>query len=582
MWRLGLFLIVWISCDSFAFGEFPFGTRSTSNSIWSSFGNKQESFSESSDWTTRAQELSEESELSYDWDILEEPNLADQYDSKQIGNSTLYVPVKDISSSKIIVSAQYGWKGASDEYGDVYVLYGDCQVAQDNGRASAPVAVVWIAKRREKDGGPAIGSRVYAYLEKVSSSGMQLDLKSICTSAKTNDNAWLGELQSLSDVDLRIALPGEDQLLPDEVYYRALNFLQQEHSSNSVQTVFDVGQKNSEETDENASVDREKSFNERQNLTISDGKSVLGWNDSGEGDVVRAIPETATVDVKTSGDDRTSRTVKQRFRFIDRYETQHNIQPLNDSFDGKSAWVVSNGFTLIVQGVDIANVVTNDTLELSADSAVVWTSAVDLERLNEINVNEIDFEIYLDGNVVFREGNNVVYAKRMYYDVKHRVGIIEEAEMVAEVPNMDGAYFRLGAARIFQETPNTLHATDAWTSTSMMGKPTYRLQSNSVTAERRSRPLYDALNGSAVIDPQTGLQASEDKEFVIAENNFVSVGNLPVFYWPWMAMDIRDRALYLKSLKFGHDGILGYQVRTSWDLFQLLQAKNRPEGVEWD
>ncbi len=581
-WRLFFLLIACFSCNSLALGEFPFGIRTSSNSIWSSFGNESNLFSDDFSRTTRGQDSSEEPERSSDWDRLEEPNVADQYDSKQIGNSTLYVPVKGVSPSKIVVSAQYGWKGASDEYGDVYVLYGDCQVAQDSGSASAPVAVVWIAKRQGENGDPDVGSKVYVYFEKDSSNGMRLDLKSICTSAKTNDNAWLGELQSLSDVDLRIALPGENQLQPDEVYFRAFNFLQQEYSNRKELSSFDDELSASDEFGKNQSDENEDSFNELQDLTISDGKSVLGWNNSGDGNVVYAIPETATVDVKTTSVDKTSRTVKQRFRFIDRYETPHNIQPLNDNFDGKNAWAVSNGFTLIVQGVDIANVVTNDTLELSADSAVVWTSAVDLERLSEINVNELDFEIYLDGNVVFREGNNVVYAKRMYYDVKHRVGIIEEAEMIAEAPGMDGAYFRLGAARIFQETPNTLRATDAWTSTSMMGKPTYRLQSNSVTAERRSRPLYDALTGNAVIDPQTGLQASEDKEFVIAENNFVSVGNLPVFYWPWMAMDIRDRALYLKSLKFGHDGILGYQVRTSWDLFQLLQAKNRPEGVEWD
>ncbi len=577
----GFLCLLWLSCNSIARGEFPFGTKTSPNSIWSSFGNETY-FSHVGDYqTTRAQETAEERLFFSDEDFTD-ADLIDRYDSKQVGNSTLYVPAKDVSSSKIIISAQYGWKGASDEYGDVYVLYGDCQAMQDDGRATAPVAVVWIDQRRREDGALSCGSKVYAYFEKDGSAGMQIDLKSACVSAKTDDNVWLGELQSLSDVDLRIALPGDAQLQPDEVYFRALNFLKQEYSNKSEPNSYDREPVSLETTNDSFFDAGETISDERSNPTISDGKSVLGWNNSGSGDVIREIPETSDVGVKTAGLAGNLKTVKQRFRFIDRYETQHNIQPLNDTFDGKSAWSVSNGFTLIVQGVNIANVVSNDVLELSADSAVVWTSVVDLERLDEIDVDDLDFEIYLDGNVVFREGNNVVYAKRMYYDVKHRVGIIEEAEMIAEIPDMEGAFFRLGAARIVQETPNTLRATDAWTSTSMMGKPTYRLQSNSVTAERRSRPLYDALTGNAVIDSKTGLQATEDKELVIAENNFVSIGNMPVFYWPWMAMDIRDRALYLKSLKFGHDGVLGYQVRTSWDLFQLLQANNRPEGVEWD
>lgn len=577
----GFFVL--FSCEiSLAWDGIQFFSQKKPSSIWRNLGLGQNDSSsyDFSDYIFRGQEDLDESLFSSDWDSVEESRLSDQYESKQVGNSTLYIPIKEVSASPIVISAQYGWKGASDEYGDVYVLFGDCQISQDDGNGSAPVAVVWISRRSTDDGRSVGGSRVYVYFEKNSSSGIQLDLKSICRSAKTNDNAWLGELESLSDVDLQIALPGEAQIQPDETYFRALTLLQQEYSETGATNALEASLEG-RAADVNNKVNEDKLRGESDAI-ISDGNSVLGWSDSGEGEEIRVIPETSTVDRRASGSNNVPQTSKRRFRFIDRYETQHNIQPVGDNVDGKSAWAVSNGFTLIVQGLDFEDVITNETLELSADSAVVWTSAIDLDRLDEVNAEDLDFEIYLDGNVVFREGNNVVYAKRMYYDVKHQVGIIEEAEMVAEVPDIPGAYFRLGASKIFRETPNTLRATDAWTSTSMMGKPTYSLQSDSVTAEMRSRPLYDVLTGNAVIDPRTGAQASEDKAYVIAENNFVSVGNMPVFYWPWMAMDIKDRAFYLKSLKFGHDGVFGSQVRSNWDLYQLLQAKNRPEGTEWN
>ncbi len=519
-----------------------------------------------------------------------------RFDVEHLGTSTLYTPIKQVSASTIVISSQCGWKGVRDEFGEVYVLYGDCQVQQAQGHATAPIAVVWLSNRSETDGSVSLGSRVYVYLEKEGNRVFQLDLDSICTSAKTDGNAWLGEFQSLSDVELRIALPGEDQLRPDEVYFRALSFLQQEMSSEISETAsktsstLELPNAPSEFSAQKDLLDEEITVQNESNLqapSLIDGNEVAGWKNFGEGDVIRAIPETAERQTLTKNNVLTKNDIRQlRFRLLNRYEeTPKDIQRTESSGD-KDAWTISNGFTLIVQGLDLQDVPIGDTLELSADSAVIWTSSSVFGNLNfdrdEKAAADLDFEIYLEGNVVFREGNSVVYAKKMYYDVRNRIGVIENAEMLAEVPGMEGAYFRLGADKIVQENEDRLRASNAWVSTSMMGTPTYRLHTDSLVAERSRSGLYDALTGQPAIDPKTGLQATNDKQFVIAENNFVSIGNLPVFYWPWMAMDVRDRAMYLKSLKFGHDGVLGTQVQTGWDLYQLLQVKNRPSGTEWD
>ena len=160
----------------------------------------------------------------------EEVDPSERFDTMRVGESTLYAPRRDVSSSNIVISAQYGWKGDSDEYGDVYVLYGDCQISQDEGSARAPIAVVWISNESGEEGSGAVGARVRAYLERDNSDGLRLDLNQVCLSAKTNGKAWLGEFSSLGETDLRIALPGETQIQPNEVYFRALNFLEEETS----------------------------------------------------------------------------------------------------------------------------------------------------------------------------------------------------------------------------------------------------------------------------------------------------------------------------------------------------------------
>ena len=541
---------------------------------------------ETDELTDEPVELSDSGDLDEAHEAYER-ELADQYDTARIGDSTLYIPVKNAKVSPIVISGQYGWKGVDDEYGEVYVLYGDCEITQDGGRASGPVGVVWIARRVDENGAPAVGSRVYVYLEKNADSSLQLNLNQVCTTAKTNGDAWLGEFNSLSDADLRIATPGESQLAPDKVYYRALNFLKEETGgavvvasspSNLVEAPAPVPSLNS--------IKPENAPSASAQVALSDGKSALGWTEFGEGEATTAVvPQTAERSVQTTKPLVKGDLAAQRIRLLDRYETPTQIKTAPNQADGKRTWSITNGFTLIAQGVDYKDVAVDESLELSADSAIVWTSGFDFQQLATSSVSkpaDADFEIYLDGNVVFRQGNSVVYAKKMYYDLKNKVGIVENAEVVAEVPDMDGAFFRLGAAKIVQRDADTLYATDAWVSTSMMGRPKYRLQTDTLTALRSSKPLYDQMNGAPIIDSATGEQATLDKQFVIAENNFVTVGNLPVFYWPWMAMDIKDRALYLKHLKFGHDGVLGTQVLTGWDLYQLLQCKQRPAGTEWD
>ena len=588
---------------STANAQFPETRRFPKGSIWDFLDlgkDDAEIPSQEQDVLFRAQSSDESNLLfSSDWGVSEEDDaedssarsyeraLADSYGEEKVGSSTLYVPVRDASFSDIIVSSQYGWKGEPDEFGDVYVLYGDCRVECGGDRVSAPVAVVWLSQPVDEYGNKELGSKVYVYLEKDSTSTYQIDLARDGVLAKTNGNAWLGEFHSRSEVDLRIATPGESQIRPDEAYFRALCLLQDERARESVDANISREPQSQELPTAPSLIDTfdstlsSESSGDLTQPTREVVGATPGWTNLGDGEKIVVVPETTNAREMNFGSSQRDVANARRYRFVDRYETHHSIKQGDSYGDGKRSWIVSNGFTLIVQGVDIQNVAVGEALELSADSAVIWSRGLDIERLDETQANDLDFEIYLDGNVVFREGNSVVYAKKMYYDVKNRVGIIENAEMIAEAPGMEGAFFRIGANRIVQSSPDSFRAEDAWISTSLMGKPTYRLQSNSIVAERRSRPLYDATTGDVAIDPQTGRRLSEEQQYIIAENNFVTLGALPIFYWPWAAMDARDRSFYLKSFKLGHDSVLGSQVRTGWDLYQLLQIKERPSGTDW-
>lgn len=507
--------------------------------------------------------------------------LADRYEKKTINGATLYAPTPSVSADPIAISAQYGWKGASDDFGEVYVLYGDCRVEQGVGRASAPKGVVWIARNQEmkSNGADITGTSVWLYLAQDETGTIQLDLNSVCPYAKSDGATWLGRFVSLKDVDLRIAFPGENQLLPDEIYGLASRSLKAAVNASSRGGLF--GQ--SAQPTKRAASEELRVPQEPVSLKTDDG--ILGWSLTGDGDTVATIPETSLVtEYRDAVKPKTTEAPRRRLRFSSRYDNEYSISGAqNASEGGKNVFVISNGFTLVVQGIGLNDETIGDTLELSADQAMVWTSAG--QNLGDITTpSDVDFEIYLEGAVVFRLGDNVVYADRMYYDVKNYVGVIEDAEMYAHAPGDEDAVFRLGAKKITQQGYNSIYADSAWVSTSQMGRPNYRLQANSLVAETRSAPLRDAATGDILVDPKTGMALTDDKTFLVAENNFVSVGNLPILYWPWMATEVSaDRSLYLRYLKFGHDKALGTQILTSWNLYQILgMTKTRPEGTSWD
>ena len=99
-------------------------------------------------------------------------------------------------------------------------------------------------------------------------------------------------------------------------------------------------------------------------------------------------------------------------------------------------------------------------------------------------------EIYMEGNVVFRQGDRVIYASRMYYDVPNQHRHVLDADMLTPVPKYEGLV-RLHAQILQQVSPDQILAHDAFFTSSRLGVPAYRLQSSDVTFEDVPHPLLD-------------------------------------------------------------------------------------------
>ena len=418
-------------------------------------------------------------------------------------------------SEPIVISAQTGWYKRIGNH-DVYFLRGDCSFRQGQTAARSPEAVVWVATERDKTTNI---QEITLYLE---SNSAQVPIRieqnnSQQEGTKITDQKWLGRWYSRSPVDIMIASEVPPQEDPP-IFKRALALMN---------------------ADERFSFDKE--------IVQSQFLSSSGIPQLSEGANLRfrEVQLTPRSDIP--------------FSVV--FEPYYPNDPAKGGII-----VLTGGINLIIQGITNQKMLEGDTIDIAADNAVIWT-----ENPGKIHGGgtynesaETAFEIYLEGNIVYRDGPRRIEATRMYYDVKHKIAYILDGHLSMPISEMSGfeGSVRLKADILRQMGDGLFTAKNAMVTTSQLGEPTYSLRSQSLKLDRRG----------------TG---GNQRQVVIAENNYIAFRNVPVAYWPWIASDIEDPTFYLKNVSYGNSSRNGHTVKTQWDPFQILNI-HRPDGVSGD
>ena len=240
--------------------------------------------------------------------------------------------------------------------------------------------------------------------------------------------------------------------------------------------------------------------------------------------------------------------------------------------------VISPGVNLIIDGLPGGV----SQLDISTDRIMIWTSGAQEPDLSGAKTQGLDrpLEIYMEGNIVFREGDRVIYADRMYYNVNSRIGTILNAELLAPIPE-SGLLARFKADAIRQLGETRFLANNATLTTSRMTNPRYSLKSNELYFEDVQRPLTEPFSGAPVVDPLTGEQEIAHDRLATSTGNTVWIGPVPVFYWPRLATDLQNPNFYVRKVRVKSDSIFGQGVQTDFDMFQILGIKNKPKGHDW-
>ncbi len=211
------------------------------------------------------------------------------------------------------------------------------------------------------------------------------------------------------------------------------------------------------------------------------------------------------------------------------------------------------------------------TLTLSADRVVAWLPEISGLFSGATPRGEVEGELYLEGDIVFRQGDRVIYADRMYYNITRQYGMILSAEAISPIPENQGVV-RLKAEVMQQVAEGEFVAFDAAVTTSRLGVPRYWLQSEQLRFSRRQE---------MVVDPATGLGAVKPTNYASSTNNFVYIGGFPVLYWPVFSGNFERSSFYITDIQVKNDNIFGTQAFVDFDLFQLFGVETPPDGVDW-
>ncbi len=252
------------------------------------------------------------------------------------------------------------------------------------------------------------------------------------------------------------------------------------------------------------------------------------------------------------------------------------IETINRPELGETVILARGGVTVLIRDVT-AQLPTGELLELgtislSADRIVGWLPLVTNLFNGTADMSQAEGELYLEGDIVFRQGERIIYAESMYYNINLERGMVLDAEAITTIPDYMGIV-RLKADVLQQVSRGNFIAFDAAVTSSRMGVPRYWLQSEQLTLNDRQR---------IVVDPVTGLPTNHSEPFVNSRNNFVYFGGVPILYWPTFSTSLERPTSYVSGIKLGNDNIFGTQVFVDLDLFQIFGIENAPRGVDWD
>jgi hypothetical protein len=448
--------------------------------------------------------------------------------SVQVVSAQIELPSVD-PTHPIRVTAQSAHRWRQGGY-DVWLLEGNCLIEQGPTAARSRQAVLWVKQGESTSRSP---TKVIVYLE----GGVVMDYRRSGAggssaqplAGRATDSRWFGRFYTRVPIQMRVPSVGGELAVKPAIYQRGMARFDPEWAQ-SVQTA---------------------QFAEP----------------------IAAPTPTQPLPPGT-----------RRIRLVPRSEVLPQVNwsssPTGDEWVG----VAGPGVNLIVDGLDMAveGFGTVNVIDIETDWLVIWTAGVQPDMSGrKPQDRDTPFEVYMEGHIVFRQGERTIYANQMYYDVRRNVGVILDAEILTPVPEYEGLV-RLKAKVLRQLDESRFIAQDATLTSSRLAEPSYQLKSAIMGFQDIQYQAIDPVTGVPEIDPRTRVPRIKHQRLATSRSSVLYLGRVPVFYWPTLATDLEQPQYYINNFSVKNDSVFGTQILTGLDAYQLLGIRNPPAGTNWD
>jgi len=261
----------------------------------------------------------------------------------------------------------------------------------------------------------------------------------------------------------------------------------------------------------------------------------------------------------------------------------------NPNAAGENEIVINTGVILTITNIDDKKGI----LDIEADRLVLWTKG----NTGQDTVNNMrspqgeqvrDVQFYLAGNVEIRSKDGkeerVLRASEVYYDVSRSVAVALAADLEIKQPLLTDP-LHVKCQELDQLNAKLSHVIHAEIFASKLpSDPGLKVVVADGDLEDKET-LKKSIFGRQVISRATGEPEKETQQIFTGRNAVIDFGvasdvYVPIFYWPYFRVDVRDPLGPLQSIGFNYNRIFGFQFLTTFDVFDLLGIDRQP-GTRW-
>lgn len=511
---------------------------------------------------------------------------------------------REAASGPVFVCAQSQQPTFHEGTYTVHILEGNCELTQGHDSFKAEKMVLWVSPLQYDENQNAV-HHLLMYLE----NGVEIAFVTSRTTSQVRGKSWAGRLNTEDEPSIKVdesdasnesdpsnesnkTFSDENRTFyarAKERMFRPAQLLLTQYSTPSV---LENGTENGTENSTGS--------NPENGAAIGDGEVVAADAPLYTAEGTTSYPLVLSTEGKilpgdvSSFDPNTPRPGARRIGFFQRNDVPLAMSFKYDDATGKYIAIFDKGVTLLIDGADDALKNTNlgipkmenfqiGTIDISADRLVVWSDS-DLQMIQQdrsLDLSKIHLELYLEGNIIFRQGEQEIYAEKMYFDVSTRRGLIREAEVFATIPKVEGL-LRLRAEEIRIPEEGMMLANDTFVTTSRIGEPMYRFQMGQLMLRNQKVPKVDQRTGEVERDPVTGAPVLDERSDLVARQTMVKVGNIPVFYLPYFAAPMNSPSQIINKFSLRSDSIFGVQPIIGVDAYRLFGIEQPWAGTSWD